>query len=81
MSRLKSSSNIISGESDLSFNSLPVDSTAFESGEMFPVFLQKSSSKWSDLNVSETICNEIKEFRKLNANIKDSKRGKNLYII
>lgn len=63
MLRLKSFSKSITGESDRSFNSLPVDSTAFEMGGTFPVFLLDSSSKSPDLNVSEAICQlEFKEF-------------------
>lgn len=62
MLRLKSFSKSITGESDRSFNSPPVDTTAFETGRTFPVFLLDSSSKSPDLNVSEVICNNIKGF-------------------
>jgi len=62
MLRLKSFSKFITtGESDRSFNS-PLDSTVFEMGETFSVFLLDSSPKSPDLNVSEAICNEIERF-------------------
>lgn len=77
MLRLKSSSKFITGESDRSFNSLPIDWT-FETEKIFPVLLQNSSSKSSDLNVSEAICNEIKKFKKISAN--KTEKNEKIYV-
>lgn len=73
------SSKVITGESDRSFNSLPIG-LIFETDRMFSVFSQNSSSKSSDSNVSEAFCNEIKKFKKLSAKEKEKKR-QNLYTI
>lgn len=63
ISRLKSPSKFKTGESDRSLNSPPaVGSTVLETAGKFPVFLQDSSPKLSDLIVSKPICNEIKCF-------------------
>lgn len=54
MLRLKSFSKSVTGESDRSFNSPPVDSV-FKTGGIFSIFLLASLSISSDMNVSEAI--------------------------
>lgn len=56
MLRLKSFSKSITGESDRSFNSPPVDSV-FKTGGIFSIFLLASLSISPDMNVSEAIYN------------------------
>jgi len=62
--RLKLFSKSITGELDRSFNSPLDDSTVFETGETFSVFLLDSSPKSPDLNVSEAICKKKKKKKK-----------------